>query len=245
MENVNGYMETYIIIIEKEEPVPENIRTWAKQHLVAVVPERNCGEAALLDAYDYVIEYSKDVSLKYLEIAYCHTHNLPAIIAETESLIIKEIGMEETEEYRKIIENVPNAVSDKTLLGLSSEEFARRHRAYMMYSYGLLGYGIYGVYLKNPVKGTTCATGNDGCEKMIGIAGLDGTEVPLLSYAVLKEYQGMGYAFSACCSIMDYFFTETEMDKVNISVAKDNGPSINLARKLADRYAGKIMLTLV
>ena len=106
---MNEYMETDIIIIEKEEPVPEEVRIWAKRHLVAVVPERNCGEDALLDAYTYVIEYSKDVSLRYLEIAYCHTHNLPAVIAETEDLTIKEIGMDETEDYRRIIENFPDA----------------------------------------------------------------------------------------------------------------------------------------
>ena len=241
-----------IVIVENKEIIPDIIKTWTKEHSVPIVhfENKSCEENKQeLNNYSYVIEYSEEITIKYLEIAYFHACGIPAVIAETENLIIKEIGMEETEAYRNIIETFPEAVSDKTLLGLTSEEFAERHRAYMKYSYGLMGYGIYGVYKKNLNSGYGCD--NQILEKnnrysgykpegvssvMIGIAGLDGTETPSLSYALLKKFQGRGYAFEACKTILDYSYDELGMDKVNISVAKDNISSLRLAEKLKERY---------
>lgn len=242
-ERKEDTMNEPIVIIEHEEPIPEIIKEWASAHSVPIL--KDLSESAGTDKlghyrYKYVIEYSSDITIDCLEIAYCHAHDLPSEISSSERLIIKEIGPDNLIPYHKLIEEYPEAVSDKSLLGLSETEFKERHMSYIKYSYHFLGYGIWGIFLKNH---SASALNQPLTEfsfskepVMIGIAGLDGTGTPALSYALFQEYQGKGYAFEACCQILEYVSNSLEMDSITIELSENNTASVKLAKKLKEAF---------
>lgn len=211
-------MNKPMVIVEKECIIPNTILDWAQSHSVPVL---SCSDFGSL-SYDYVIEYSEEITLDYLNMTYCHAHNLPATIATTERLIIRELGMDDLNIYQRIIEENPVVISDKSMIGLSPEEFKERHLAYTKYSYHFLGYGIWGIFLSGDI--------------MIGIAGLDGTDKISLSYALLKNYQGYGYAYEAVRKVLNYAIHELEINRIKLDIQKDNLSSIKLAEKIQNIY---------
>lgn len=230
-------MNEPMIIIEKEYQIPNVILDWAQSHSVPVL---SCHDSSTL-LYDYVIEYSDEITIDYLNTTYCHAHNVPATITTTERLIIREIGIDDLDVYQRIIDENPAVISDKSLVGLSADEFKNRHLAYMKYSYQFLGYGIWGIFLSdkaNDVKSNIAKNIRNNCsgEIMIGIAGLDGTDNISLSYALLKEYQGNGYAYEAVCEVLNYAIHELEISQIRLDIQKDNFPSIKLANKIRNIY---------
>lgn len=232
-------MHEAMIIIEKGEKIPAPVIGWAESHSVPIEFCLDDTDADNADSnntgsgfkYDYVITYSSDITLEYLEIMYCHSHDLSAVIGTSSRLVIREISPEDLDSYKELIDTFPDAVSDSTLTGLSMDEFRERHLAYIKYSYHFLGYGIYGIFLKDD-------------NKMIGIAGADGTDAPTLSYALFKEYQGKGYAFEACRIIIDYLQKYTGIPYIGIDVKKDNSASEKLAKKLECEFPELIELNI-
>ena len=232
-------MHEAMLLIEKDEKIPASIIEWAENHAVPVefCPDDETDGSNDTDSstgfkYDYVITYSSDITIEYLDILYCHSHNLSAVIGTSERLIVREISPEDLESYRELIELFPDAVSDSTLKGLSKDEFRERHLAYIKYSYRFLGYGIYGVFLKR-----------DG--KMIGIAGVDGTDNPTLSYALFKEHRGYGYAYEACRIIIEHVNNYLDIPHIGINVKKENTASLNLAKKLGEVFPELIHINLI
>ena len=222
-------MNEPMIIIEKEYQIPDVILDWAQSHSVPVL---SCHDFDIFSLnYDYVIEYSDEITIDYLNITYCHAHNLPATIATTGRLIIREIGTDDLNIYQRLIEENPTVISDKSLLGLSAEEFKERHLAYMKYSYQFLGYGIWGIFLSGEI--------------MIGIAGLDGTDKISLSYALLKNYQGYGYAYEAVSEIINYAVHELEIRQIKLDIQKDNISSIKLAEKIQNIYPNILQVNIL
>jgi RimJ/RimL family protein N-acetyltransferase len=233
-------MHEEMILLEKDEKIPAKIIEWAELHSVPIefcpdTPGTDRLNATVPDTefrYDYVITYSSDITPEYLDILYCHSHDLSAMIGASERIIIREIAPEDLDSYKELIELFPDAVSDNTLSGLSKEEFRQRHLAYIKYSYHFLGYGIYGIFLRKSGK-------------MIGIAGVDGTDRPALSYALFNEHQGKGYAYDACRIILDHMEKYHSMAHIDIIVKKSNTASLNLAKKLGDAFPGLIRLNII
>ena len=230
-------MHEAMILIEKEEKIPAYVIEWAEFHSVPIefCPDDNDTDSTdrtgLGFRYDYVVTYSSDITLEYLEIMYCHSHDLSAVIGVSDRLVIHEITPEDLNSYKELIDTFPNAVSDSTLRGLSMDEFRERHLAYIKYSYHFLGYGIYGIFLKES-------------NKMIGIAGADGTDAPTFSYALFKEYHGKGYAYEACCIIIDYLQKYLCISHIVINVQKENLASLKLAKKLGEAFPELIELNV-
>ena len=213
-------MNKPMVIVEKECIIPSSIHDWAQSHSVPVL---SCHDFDCFSLnYDYIIEYSDEITIDYLNMTYCHAHNLPATIATTDRLIIREIGTDNLDIYQRLIEENPAVISDKSLLGLSAEEFKERHLAYMKYSYQFFGYGIWGIFLSGEI--------------MIGIAGLDGTDSISLSYALLEKYRGQGYAYEAVNEVLNYAIHDLEISHIKLDIAKDNLSSIKLAKKIRDIY---------
>lgn len=213
-------MNKPMVIVEKECIIPSSIHDWAQSHSVSVL---SCHDFDCFSLnYDYIIEYSDEITIDYLNMTYCHAHNLPATIATTDRLIIREIGTDDLDIYQRLIEENPTVISDKSLLGLSAEESKERHLAYMKYSYQFLGYGIWGIFLSGEI--------------MIGIAGLDGTDSISLSYALLEKYRGQGYAYEAVCEVLNYAIHELEISQIKLDIQKDNFSSIKLAKKIRNIY---------
>lgn len=231
-------MHEAMLIIEKDDKIPAPVLEWAESHSVPVefCPDETDGindtDSGLGFKYDYVITYSSDITIEYLDILYCHSHDLSAVIGTSERLIVREIAPEDLDNYRELIELFPDAVSDSSLKGLSKEDFHERHLAYIKYSYRFLGYGIYGVFLKK-----------DG--QMIGIAGVDGTDRPTLSYALFKEHQGYGYAYEACRIILEYVKDYLDIPHIDINVKKENTASLKLAKKLGEAFPELIRLNII
>lgn len=221
-----------MIIIENKYPLPEEIRSWAALHSVPVCDDQKDSSSY---SYKYVFEYSDEITLEALEIAYCHAVDKPAVIGMTERLIIREIGLDDLDDYRRIVRLYPEVLIDRTLSELSPEEFKYRHEAYIKYSYHFLGYGIYGIFPRDtelkPVSGCSKVS------KMIGIAGIDGTVTPQLSYALLPEYRGMGIAFEACDRILEYAESSLELKNINLFIHEENTASILLAEKLKKKHS--------
>ena len=232
-------MHEAMLLIEKEEKIPASVIEWAESHSVPIefcpddTDTENTGhtDPASGFKYDYVITYSSDITLEYLEIMYCHSRDLSAVIGITDRLVIREISPEDLDSYKELIDTFPDAVSDSTLTGLNMDEFRERHLAYIKYSYHFLGYGIYGIFLKND-------------NKMIGIAGADGTDAPTLSYALFKEYQGKGYAYEACRTVIDHIQKNLNVPHIRIDVKKENAASLKLAKKLGDEFPELIELSI-
>lgn len=220
-------MNKPMVIIEKEYQIPSTVLDWAQSHSVPVL---SCSDFGSL-SYDYVIEYSEEITLDYLNMTYCHAHNLPATIATTERLIIREIGTDDLDIYQRLIEENPVVISDKSMIGLSPEEFKERHLAFMKYSYQFLGYGIWGIFLSGDI--------------MIGIAGLDGTDKISLSYALLKNYQGYGYAYEAVSEIINYAVHELEIRQIKLDIQKDNLSSIKLAEEIQNIYPNILQVNIL
>ncbi len=213
-------MNKPMVIVEKECIIPSSIHDWAQSHSVPVL---SCHDFDCFSLnYDYIIEYSDEITIDYLNMTYCHAHNLPATIATTDRLIIREIGTDNLDIYQRLIEENPAVISDKSLLGLSAEEFKERHLAYMKYSYQFLGYGIWGIFLSGEI--------------MIGIVGLDGTDSISLSYALLEKYRGQGYAYEAVNEVLNYAIHDLEISHIKLDIPKDNLPSIKLAKKIRNIY---------
>ena len=213
-------MNKPMVIVEKECIIPSSIHDWAQSHSVPVL---SCHDFDCFSLnYDYIIEYSEEITLDYLNMTYCHAHNLPATIATTDRLIIREIGTDNLDIYQRLIEENTSVISDKSLVGLSSEEFKERHLAYMKYSYQFLGYGIWGIFLSGEI--------------MIGIVGLDGTDSISLSYSLLEKYRGQGYAYEAVNEILNYAIHDLEISHIKLDIPKDNLSSIKLAKKIRNIY---------
>ena len=229
-------MKKPMILLENTISIPYNIRIWAKSHSVPIKrirSDNSVSSCAYPPDYEYVIEYSEDLTTEFLDVTYCHSHNLPAVIARTERLVIREIGISDLYQYATILKENPNATSDKSLLSLSPSDFKDRHIAYMKYSYQFLGYGIWGLFA-NTISSP----------KMIGIAGLDGTD-PELSYAILKDYRKNGYAYEAVSKILEYATTELNINKIRININKDNSESLKLAEKLSEHFPGILVQQLL
>ena len=211
-----------MVITEFEYKVPDNIRKWAEEHDVPIV--RTPLDFKKIDA-EYIIEYSEDRDVSYLDRIWCHSRNIPAVIGETERLIIKEIGEDDIKRYRELILMYRRYLKISDMAGLSFEEFKVRHEAYIRYSYQFLEYGIYGIYLKTKKE-----------KGLIGIAGIDGTDEPELSYALYPEYREKGYAFEACEYILRYVKENELAGTIHLYTDVSNSRSFKLGNKLKKVY---------
>ena len=245
-------MKEPMVIIEKDEKIPEAVLSWAEAHSVPVMTGEEDHAQNLKDSfhsetyentgdfqYDYVIIYSEDITFGYLEMIYAHAHDIPVVITSTERLIIKEIGMDDLDIYKKLIDENPEAVSDNSLCNHTPDEFKERHRSYIKYSYHFLGYGIWGIFLKS-----TASEASEDSAKMIGIAGLDGIDEPSFSYALLKEYRRQGLTLEACKSILNFLIESLDIKDIRFNIRKDNIPSVGLAGKLHKLYPEAVRINL-
>ncbi|MBR4343793.1 MAG: GNAT family N-acetyltransferase [Lachnospiraceae bacterium] len=210
-------MNIPMVILENEYKIPNDIIRWADSHSVPILKGtlKNCH-----DDISYIIEYSDECDIAMLDLTYCHAYGLAGTIGNTPRLIIRELSDKDMYLYRRLIKSYPDVLNDISMAGLSPKDFKLRHEAYIRYSYGFLGYGIWGIFLKQG--------------GMIGIAGIDGTDEPELSYALFKKYFGKGYAFEACDFILKYCRSVLNLNNIIINTDFSNTRSIKLAEKLKE-----------
>lgn len=160
-----------------------------------------CDEEQLpaFEGYKYFItEGVQDIG--HMEMVYCHTMNIPYVIAESEDLIIREETLEdlakiyelyEDEDCQRFLEPLPEipdgpSQDENTLTAASRFESVKN-------SYMFNGYGMWIIERKS-----------DGA--FLGRAGFEYVDDDTVSigFAIVKNERKKGYAYAACLLCIDY-----------------------------------------
>ena len=214
-------MKEPFIITEHEFPVPGNIRLWANERNIPII--NTVLDFTKIEA-DYIVEYSPDISLLYLDMIHCHSTDKPATIGITDRIVIREIWYDDLPAFFELIKKYPDTLKHRDMLSIPLEEFTERHKAYIRYSYHFLVYGLWGLFLK------------DAPSKLIGIAGIDGIEEKELSYALFPSFEGKGYAYEACSYILKFSEDLLDIKDLTLNILSSNTRSLDLAQKLKNSY---------
>jgi len=153
----------------------------------------------------------------------------PAIIAETERVILRELTEADASFVNELL-NSPKFIQYIGDRGVRSDEEARnfiveRYRK----SYDVNGYGLYAVLQKDgniPVG-------------MCGFVRRDTLPLPDLGFAFLPEHEGRGYGYESSIAALKYGREELKFNEVLAITTLDNIASVGLLKKLGfefDRY---------
>lgn len=181
----------------------------------------NSGNQDLSEA-DYLIESFDSVDGEFLKMVHAHCFDERYEVTDTDRLVLREMLLEDIDD-EVCVRLIRNALS---LQDMSKKELYDYVTEYRNNSYKFLGFGLWLVELKEEY----CT---DGRQKVIGIAGIDRKVNGdfELGYYILEEHRRQGYAYEASVEIMDYI-REFGLDKVNVSIERDNIASVELAKKL-------------
>ncbi len=175
----------------------------------------NSGNQNLSKA-DYLFESFEGIDGDFLNMVHAHCFDERFVVAETDRLLLREILTEDAgdEACTKLIKTALH------IEGMSDEEFKQYINEYRKNSYKFLGFGLWLIELLD-----------DGL--VIGIAGVDRKVNGdfELGYYILEEYRRCGYAYETCAEILD-FIRDYGIDKLNVSIERENVASIQLAKKL-------------
>lgn len=175
----------------------------------------NSGNQNLSKA-DYLFESFDGIDGDFLNMVHAHCFDERFVVAETDRLLLREILTEDAgdEDCAKLIKTALH-IED-----MRDEDFKQYINDYRKNSYKFLGFGLWLIELLA-----------DG--QVIGIAGVDRKVNGdfELGYHILEEYRRCGYAYEACAEILD-FIKDYRIDKLNVSIERENVASIQLANKL-------------
>lgn len=192
-----------------------------------------CHEEAVTQ-YDYVCIDAAQLPEAYFRRIWCRYTGNPALIAETDRLIIRESIEADADAFEELYRDescrayleMPPIV----LCGNRETDVAeyRRHIAqYKAGQYAFYEYGMWSVIEK--------ASG-----RCIGRAGLEMQGEKLcLGYAILPQYRCKGYATEACLAVLDYCKECGYAEEVFVNIKSENIASEKVYKKIS---AEKIFL---
>lgn len=178
---------------------------------------QNLGKAAV------IVEGYEEIDSAFVEKVYCHNHHLPAVICETERLLIREM---KKEDIPKLMEICSQGTSQDACEGVAKPltEELEGFESYRTYMYEMCDMGYWALLRKD--------TGD-----IIGRAGVEPKlwnnkkTVVEMGYIIDEQHRGLGYAYEACRAIL-----KVAKDRgavyLHCRIKSDNIPSKNLARKL-------------
>lgn len=173
----------------------------------------------------YVIEGLDGLDYDYLKQVYQRLAGLPWDILETERLKVRESTLEDVADFYRIYKDPSITYYMENLFEDPDKERAYI-KDYIRHIYGLYGYGMWTVILKET-------------DEVIGRAGVsirDGYDVPELGFMMDVVHQRKGYASEVCQAILDYANKELQMESVQALVCAANEASIKVLRKLGFTY---------
>lgn len=180
----------------------------------------NSGHQELHTA-DYIIEGFEEITPAFLCQVYQHANNLPAVIAKSQRLTLRELSASDIPALHDIL-------SEPSVARFSGEpahtlpERLKLHEAYIPAAYHFRGYGLWGIFLNT----TGELIGRCGFEP-----GMIGTlPVTELGYLISERFQGNGYAYEAirtALSVCNRF----GLSEIFAVIHPDNASSIHLAEK--------------
>lgn len=170
----------------------------------------------LVEGFDEIrYNFASDVLKRY--------NGEPLTVADTNRLIIRELAVEDMKDLYAIYnEKGMREFADD--LDSDLDTAIEKHKAYIKNIYSFLGYGYWGVFLKDS-------------NKLIGHCGLQNSEIDdqaelELGYLISTPFQHHGYAFEACQAILEFAFGYLEVPSVIALIDIQNTPSLCLAAKL-------------
>ncbi|MDD2793881.1 MAG: GNAT family N-acetyltransferase [Sediminibacterium sp.] len=150
----------------------------------------------------------------------------------TERLLIRELSIVDAAFMLRLM-NAPNwirFIGDRNVKTISDASNYISSR--IISSYRTNGFGLYLVTLKNT-------------RKPIGICGLvkrEGLNHPDLGFAILPEYERMGYASEAATAVLDYAGNILRLKQVEGITTKSNLASVSVLEKAGMHYVKNIQL---
>lgn len=165
-----------------------------------------------------LLESPEEISVGYLERTFCHSKGYPAVILETERLLLREPEYEEAETlYEIVTETEVQEFMPK--LSENREEELEKLVSYGTYVYPFFEYGYWGIVLKE--------TG-----EMIGRAGfLEGSYPPEIGYVIRSSQWRRGYATEIVQALLQYASKEIACECVLARVSKKNIVSAHIIEK--------------
>ena len=151
------------------------------------------GKQDLGSAY-MVIEGYEEIDSAFMEKVYCHSHHLPAVVCETDRLLIREMKKEDIPRLMEICSQETSRDACEGVAKPLSEEL-EGFDAYRSYMYELCDMGYWSVLKKD--------TG-----EIIGRAGIEPKfwkqkkTVVEMGYIIDEKYRRQGYAYEACQGII-------------------------------------------
>ena len=176
-----------------------------------------------LQTASVVVEGFEEIDAIFANKVYCHHHHLPALVCETERLLIKEM---EERDIPRLMEICTQETSRDTCEGIAKPltEELEGFVDYRTYMYELCDMGYWCVIKKD--------TG-----EIIGRAGIEPKywdnrkTVVELGYVIDENFRHQGFAYEACKAILQVA-GERGAVYLHCRIKKDNQPSRQLARKL-------------
>lgn len=176
-----------------------------------------------LQTASVVVEGFEEIDAIFANKVYCHHHHLPALVCETERLLIKEM---EERDIPRLMEICTQETSRDACEGIAKPltEELEGFVDYRTYMYELCDMGYWCVIKKD--------TG-----EIIGRAGIEPKywdnrkTVVELGYVIDENFRHQGFAYEACKAILQVA-GERGAVYVHCRIKKDNQPSRQLARKL-------------
>ena len=180
------------------------------------------GKQDLGSAY-MIIEGYEEIDSAFMEKAYCHSHHLPALICETNRLVIREMKKTDIPRLMEICSQETSRDACEGVAKPLSEEL-EGFDAYRSYMYELCDMGYWSVLKKD--------TG-----EIIGRAGVEPKfwnqkkTVVELGYIIDEKYRRQGYAYEACQGIIEEAAKRGAV-YLHCRIKSSNKASVNLAEKL-------------
>lgn len=164
-----------------------------------------------------LLENLEEISVSYLNLAFCHANGLPAVIVETKRCYIRELTKKDVPILYEIL-NEKEVV--KFLLQKSQEkEEIEKLMAYVSYVYSFFEYAYWGIFLKDT-------------NELIGRAGFQEGSWPLeAGYVIKHDFWGNGLATEVLSELLVYGEEELGCQEFFVKIAENNRASIRVAEK--------------
>lgn len=184
-----------------------------------------------LSMADYVIEGFEEITPEFLYQVYQHANHLPAVIAKSSRLTLRELSMEDIPALHKILSE-PSVTRFSGEPSRSLAELMQLHEAYISGAYLFRGFGLWGVFLN--------ATG-----ELIGRCGFEAAALPAspfveLGYLISEPFRGQGYAAEAIRTALP-IASRFGISEIFSVIHPDNAPSIHLANTFGMKPCGTTM----
>lgn len=176
-----------------------------------------------LKAAAVVVEGYEEIDQNFVEKIYCHHHHLPAVVCETDRLVIREMKKEDIPRLMEICAQETSRDACEGVAKPLTEEL-EGFEAYRTYMYELCDMGYW------------CVLKKDSGE-IIGRAGVEPKlwnerkTVVELGYVIDEKFRRMGFAYEACKAILQVAY-ERGAFYLHCRIRKDNRPSQKLAENL-------------